>query len=136
MAIDYTVDSEADLKQLARGITGYEDTPDELPASDMSTLIQVAAMNVQNDTGSEKWFSDSGLGQALLFTLSVRAKERVENYSVSSWSVGDQTINVQGAGDDEQAQFQNWNEQINKGLEASDVVTTGFAPKNNSSYIG
>lgn len=136
MPIDYAVETEDELKSLARSITGYEDTQDELPAGHLDDLVTVAAMSVFNETGSDQWFADSGLGQALLFTLCIRTKERVENYSVSSWSVGDQTINVQNAGEEDQAQFVNWAQQVNDGLEASDEVTTAYTVENSAGYIG
>jgi hypothetical protein len=136
MSIDHSVSDESELKSLTRSLTGYEDTQDELPQGDLDDLITVAAMEVYNEGGSDKWFTDTGLGQALLFTLCIYAKARVENYSVSSWTVGDQTINVQNAGDEDQVQFTRWAQAANDGIEASEEVTTTYTVENTAGYIG
>lgn len=130
---DYAPTNEGELHTLVRGITDYDET--DLSPSRLKTLTRVAKMTLQNEAGSDKWYTDSGLGQALTFTLCIRAKESVENYSITSWSIGNETIDVSGVGDGDQ-QFTQWNSLAHDGLVNSDVASVTPTPNNTASYIG
>lgn len=133
----YSITGDADLKTKVRGLTLYEDTADELDATTLSTQIDIAKLRVKNKTDSDSWYSDDGLGQVLLGVTAILAKNAMENYSVSSWSIGDQVIDVNGAGDRDQSQFEDWNDMVLEGLQATNVtIDTGPSPSNTSSYIG
>jgi len=134
----YAPTSESELKTMVRGLTLYDDTADELPNSDLQTQIAVAQMMLKNRTGSEDFYTDSGLGQALVGTTAILAKAAVENYSVDRWSVGADDIDVSNAGDADQMQFEAWNMLINDGIAESDSAskTTTPIPKNSANYIG
>jgi len=72
-----------------------------------------------------------------LGTTSILAKAAVENYSVDRWSVGADDIDVSGAGDADQMQFEMWNTLINEGLsDSSAEKTSSPVPRNSANYIG
>lgn len=124
---------------MVRGLTLYEDTADELPSSTLDTLVKTAKMRLQNKYGSDSFYSDSGLGQALVGATAIIAKSAVENYSVDRWDVGEGDIDVSGAGDADQVQFQQWARLTAEGVTSSDAVSDDSASPtgiNSSPYIG
>lgn len=126
MPVIPTTDDE--LKSRVRATTLYEDTPDELPADHLSSLLNNAKMRLQNRTGVSNWYGDDGLTQALLYATALSTKVAIENYSVTRWDVGAGEIDVSGASDTESAQFQMWANYVSEGLSASDsedVASTG-----------
>jgi len=131
----YDVTSDSELKTRVRALTGYEDTPDELSGTDLDSLVNAAKHRLAVQTGSENWYSDSAMGMALVGTTCIIAKSAVENYSVSSWTIGDQTIDVNGAGNVEQAQFQQWSQMVATGIRQSGDTKTAV-PTNTTDYIG
>lgn len=134
----YQIQDDFELKQKVRTLTGYARDDDELSEPDLDGLLDISKLIIKNATGSDSWYSDEGLGQALLGVTCIRAKESVENYSVSSWSVGDEEIDVSGASDPDAVQFTRWNELVNEGLSASQEAETthSMSIRNTSAYIG
>lgn len=126
--------SEADLHTYVRELTQYEDAPDGLPSDKLNTHIDIAKLRLYNRVDSDKWFTDAGLAQALLGMTAILAKAAVENYSVTSWNVADQEIDVSGMGDEDAAQFQQWAEMVYQGLRNSDA-TPDYSVSNTANYI-
>lgn len=141
MPSNYTPTSDAEVESVVRAITGYDDS--ELPSKQFQTLLDLTKLTLVNETNlsstqgnDDPWYSDDGLGQALVFTAAIRTKVAVENYSVDRWDFGDQTLDVRGAGDADQIQFQEWMERANDGLDASNKADDDTPiPSNTSSYI-
>lgn len=131
----YSVTSDSELRTRVRALTGYEDTADELSHSDLDEIAAQAKQSIAVEYGTDTWYSDEGIGMALVGTTCIFAKAAIENYSVSSWSVGDQTIDVQGAGQTEQAQFEFWAGLTSTGVQNSSQ-SNSVAPTNTSDYIG
>jgi hypothetical protein len=137
---DYDITSNTELDERVRAETGYEDTPDELPQSDLETLRANAKLVLATDAGvDDGWYTDRGLGLALLGVTCVKAKARVENYSVSSWSLGggDVSIEVEDS-DGSSIQMTEYENMIQMGMaRADDVDATLTATNiNSASYIG
>jgi len=136
MANLYPVD-DADAQTLVRGLTLYEDNSDELPASDLSTHLRIAKMRLNTKTDSSEFYSDNGLGQALVATTAIVAKAAVENYSITRWDLGVGEIDVSGAGDEDVAQFSQWASMAAEGIANSKEGGSQSATNINSgSYIG
>lgn len=114
-----TQDSE--LKDFVRAITQYSTS--DIGSTDLDTQVKIAKMRIKNDVGSESWYSDEGLGQALTYTTCIVTKTSLENAYLDSWSVGDQSMTVRDATEEDSAQLQDWNEAILDGLEASSVTS-------------
>lgn len=134
MTIDTEVNDEQELKELARAITQYSTT--NISDDDVDKLVKVSAMRVETKTGTDKWFSDRALGQALLYTLCIELKAAVENYSVDAWEIGDESIEVADGDGEASAQFTQWATAVAEGIEESTEVTGGYVPSNTSSFIG
>lgn len=133
----HNITDKTELKNRVRALTGYEDEPDELPDSVLDTLITVAQQEVELATGSTNWFSDNGLGLALLATTCIRSKERIENYSMSEWELGDEVIDVSGVADEDAVQFQSWNELAKKGIKSHTTPSqSSDLLSNTADYIG
>lgn len=131
-----TTDSET--TDMVRGLTLYADSPDELRASELDTQLNIAKMRLKNETGSESFYSDAGLGQALVFATAILAKSAVENYSVTRWDVGSDSIDVSGAGDTDQQQFSDWASMVADGVasSSSSSKTQSATNINSANYVG
>lgn len=136
MSLRYpTTDTE--LKDIVRGMTSYDDAPDELPSSQLDAIVERAKAEVELSTGSDKWFSDDGLGFALAAYTAMRAKAAVENMPLSGYSIGDERVSFDQSPPEESHQLQQWAEDVQIGLDASDVdEAVGPVPTNTSGYIG
>jgi hypothetical protein len=117
---DYDIQTDADVKELFRALTLYEDSPDEIDDGTLDTQLRAAKIRLSNKIDGDNWYSDSGLGQALLGTTLIMGKCAMENYSVSAWDMGAGSIDVSGAGDVEQAQFSEWASMVSEGIQAAD----------------
>lgn len=118
----FEITDETELKSRVRDTSLYADNPDEVTSTELTSHIHNAQLRLVNETGSQAWYSDTGLMQALLYSTLIEAKLAIENYSVSSWDVGAGRIDVSGAGDNDQAQFEQWAEWVSQGIDFSDEV--------------
>jgi hypothetical protein len=136
--VNYDIADESELKSLVRTLTGYDNNT--VSNDDLENHIQIAQLRLTNkvdldtSTSGDPFYDDIGLSQALLFTTALFTKAEVENVSVDSWDVGDVFIETRRAGDDEQAQFQQWAEYVREGIQSSDVTDIGPLPNVSHSY--
>lgn len=129
--------NNAETKTIVRAETSYEDLPDELPSDQLDTLVERAKAKLEMTTGSGAWYSDDGLGFALAAYASMRAKAAVENISLSSYSIGDESASFDADDPETSQQLQQWAEDVSDGLDASSLdESVGPTPTNTSSYIG
>lgn len=129
--------SDTELKDVVRGMTSYDDAPDELPASQLDKVVERAKAELELETGSDAWFSDDGLGFALAAYVSMRAKAAIENVPLSGYSIGDERVSFDQSAPEDSHQLQQWAEDVQTGLDASSADTSvGPVPTNTSSYIG
>lgn len=129
--------TDAELTDAVRGETSYEDTPDELPQSQLDTIIERAKGKLELTTGSDQWYSDDGLGFALVAYTSMRAKAAVENVPLGSYSIGDEQVTFDTDDPEDSQQLQQWAEDVRDGLNGSDLDTAqGLTMENSSGYIG
>lgn len=127
----------SELKARVRDLTSYDDNPDELPDSQLEGIIDQAMDRVELETGSSAWFSDNGLGFALVAYTCMRAKAAIENVALSGYSIGDEQVTFASEDPEDSAQYQQWAEDVRVGLDASDKDThSGPALRNSTSYIG
>lgn len=134
----FEISSDAEVKHKVRALTGYEDSDDELPEPTLDALLDISKSRLSTKAGSQAWYTDPSLGQALLGVTAILAKSSVENYSVDSWTIGEESINVSGSGDDSDAQFSHWNQLVVEGLKSSNNADTehNLSVSNTSEYIG
>jgi hypothetical protein len=133
----HAISSERELKFKIREITGYENTDDELPESTLDSVISASKLELELETGHTAWYSDKGLGFALLYLSCIKAKERIENYTVTEWDIGNETIDVSDVADEDSVQFKNWSRNVNKGVRKSKkTANSADLFSNTSSYIG
>lgn len=136
MSLKYPT-SDSELIEIVRGETGYEDTPDELPASDMDVIVGQSKARMELETGSDAYYSDDGLGFALAAYTKMRAKASVENVSLASYTIGDEQVSFKNADPETSQQLQQWAEDVRVGLNSSDLdEDSGLQPRNTSGYIG
>jgi hypothetical protein len=134
-ATEYAPSDRRELTQLVRALTGYDDTSDQLPQSQLEQLIQVAQLRLANKAGDD-FYTDAGLGQALLGYAAILAKAEVENYSVSGYTIGATTVDTSGAGKDDAAQMNRWATLVTEGLDASTAYDAGGGLRDSAGYIG
>ena len=125
--IDAAPGSDPETVELVRALTGYSDTQDELPDARAHSLIDIVKLQLYNAAGVDEAdiYDDAGLAQALLAGVAIKAKCQVENYSVTSWSVADQSVDVSGVRSDDAVQLQQWAELHMQGLQASPKTSLG-----------
>lgn len=130
-------DDDFDLKEIVRAETSYEDSEDELPSSQLDTVVERAKGRLELETGSDQWYSDDGLGFALAAYACLRAKAAVENVPLSSYSIGDEDVSFSNTDPEVSQQLSQWAEDVKTGLDATDVDSSvGARPTNTSGYIG
>lgn len=136
MSLRYpTTDDE--LKTIVRGETSYDDTPDELPGTQLDTLVERAKGRVELSTGSTAWYSDKGLGYALAAYACMRAMAAVENVPLASYSLGDEQVSFSDTDPETSHQLQQWATDVNVGLNASSLDTAqGLQIEDSAGYIG
>jgi hypothetical protein len=136
MSVRYP-DNDNELRQAVRAETSYDDTPDELPQSQLSDIVERAKAKVELETGSESWFTDDGLGFALVAYTAMRAKASIENVPLSGYSLGDERVSFDQSDPEDSQQLQQWAEDVSTGLDASSADSAvGPVPTNTSGYIG
>ena len=129
--------SDADVKTAVRAETQYEDNADELPDSELDTLVERAKHRVSLETGSTAWFTDSGMGMVLIAYTCMRTKAAVENASIVSYSLGDESVQLRNADPDTSQQIQQWADDVAVGLNASSAdASSRLKPRNTSGYVG
>lgn len=131
--------TDAELIDVVRGETGYEDTEEELPTDRMDVVVERSKGRLQMETAvsDADWYSDDGLGFALGAYACMRAKAAVENISLSSYSIGDEDVTFDTDDPENSQQLQQWADDVAAGLDSSDADTdTGKQPRNTSGYIG
>lgn len=136
MSLRYpTTDSE--LTTIVRDETSYDDTADELPQTQLDTLIERAKGRMELETGSDQWYSDDGLGFALAAYACMRAKAAVENVPLSDYSIGDEDVSFTETDPETSHQLEQWAEDVRIGLDASELdENQGLALSNSTGYIG
>lgn len=137
---NYEITSDTELDERVRAETGYDDTPDELPQADLDTLRANAKLRLAVDGGvDDGWYDERALGMALLGVTCIKAKARVENYSVSSWSLGggDVSIDVRDS-DGDSIQMTEYENMVQMGMARADSVNATHTATNinSASYIG
>lgn len=132
---DFAPTDDSDVRSLARTLTQYD--TDELSKDDLDGHIQMSKLEIYNelDIESDDFFTDSGLGQALIASTAIFAKLAVENYSVTRWQVADQEIETDGMSDEESGQLQRWGDLYQSGIRKSDLSSSS-GPTNTAGYIG
>lgn len=129
--------SDSELKTIVRDETSYEDTPDELPSTQLDTIVEQAKAKLELTTGTDQWYSDDGLGFALAAYAKMRAKSAVENVPLGSYTLGDEQVTFDTDDPEDSQQLQQWAEDVNDGLNASDLDSSqGLTMQNSSGYIG
>ena len=116
-------DPDAELEdRFRKALTGYEDNEDELPKAEFDQVLKTAKSSIYTNIGADDFYSDHYLSEALLYVTAIKAKIKVENYSVTSWSVGDEHIVVRDADQEDSSQMRDWNDEANRNLDKSDQV--------------
>jgi hypothetical protein len=116
---------DTELAAAVRAETSYEDTEDELPQSQLTHLIERSKAKLELETGVSSWFSNDGIGFALVAYTCMRAKAAVENISMSSYEIGAEQVDFHHADPEDNMQMQQWADDVNTGLDATDVDDSG-----------
>lgn len=129
----FDITDKSGLQSKVRSETGYDDTPDELPASDLGDLVDDAMLLLAVKAGftESDYFSDRGATLALLGASCIKSKASVENITVDSWSIGsgDVAIDASGAGDEDRV-FAEYEDMMETGLAKSEAATESAFPTN------
>lgn len=125
--ITFEINNDSDIKRFVRGITGYDPTPSELPQEDLETQIALAKgrLSMEYSLSGQPWFSDQGLGIALVYGCAIYCKLTVENHSVASWDFGDEEIESRSLSPEESAQLSIWIDIVKDGTDNSDDPSVG-----------
>jgi hypothetical protein len=129
--------SDSELQTAVRDETSYDNTEDELPQTQLDTIIERAKGRMELETGSSAWYSDDGLGYALVAYTCMRAKAAVENVPLSSYSLGDEQVSFDTSDATDSQQMEQWAEDVRVGLDASDKdEQTGPRLADSAGYVG
>lgn len=141
MAEPYAVTSDSELETAARDLTSYD--PDELPGDDttgqMKGLIDAAKRELHIRTGSNQWYSDLAYGDALTYMTALKMKEAVENVSISSYGIADESVSFTDTDPETSQQIVSWSESMNRALNQSELsfdTEQDFGLRNTGAFIG
>lgn len=135
--MSYVIQSDAQLKARVRTATQYANNEDELADSDLDNIVDDAKLKVYLETGTDQWYTDSGIGLVLYAYTCMRAKAAVENISIEKYTLGNETVTMRNADPEDSQQIQQWADDIRTGLSASSLNTTSKPTiVNTSEYIG
>lgn len=123
----HNIPDDETLKRRVRSKTRYSDTPDELPAVELTDHIADVKLDFE-EMGVTDFYADAGIQKAMLYATCIESKVSVENYSIDSWDLTGGSIDVSGAGDSEKVQFSHWAEKVGSGLSSSVQVTVTQSP--------
>lgn len=130
--ISFEVGNDGDLIKYVRLITGYQDTPNELPADELRGHIGMMKGRLATEydltLGNEPWFSDNALGLSLMYATAIHSKVTIENYSVAQWDFGDEQITTH-SNSSESAQLNMWLQWMNDALDNSDAIDGDVKPR-------
>lgn len=135
----FAITSDTELKEAVRDATSYNDTPDELPTSQLDGRVEAAKRMLYMKTGSDKWYSDLPYGHALSLATALKAKEAVENINIESYGIADENLSFYNADPDDSQQIRSWSAEMNEALNKSDLPfdhEQDLPFTNTSSYIG
>lgn len=131
------VTDDRDVKDRVYASTNYEDSTDELPETQLDTLLDISKGRMVNDVGTDKWYTERPLGDALVAYTCMRCKAAIENFAISGYTMGDETVQTRNADPDDSQQIQMWAEDIQAALNKSSVdSSTSQKMRNTSGYIG
>lgn len=136
---DFALENDMELKSAVRDATSYDDTTDELPASQMDGLLDDAKRDMYGRTGSEGWYTDVNYGQALKAWTSITVKSAVENINIESYDIADESISLSNADPEDSQQIQLWMGQVSRALRDADANfqnSQDLSFSNTSAYIG
>lgn len=136
---DFALENDSELKSAVRDATSYDNTEDELPASQLDGLVDDAKREMYGRTGSQQWYGDVNYGQALQKWTCIVVKAAVENINIESYSIADESISLSNADPDDSQQIQLWMNQVSRALNQAEVEFTNqqdLSFSNTSAYIG
>ena len=138
MVETFSISDDSELKTRVRSATGYEDDEDEgILTSDLDNIIKDAKAKVFLETNAKKWYTDDGLGFALLAYTCMRTKAQVENFAISKYSLGNESVTTRNATEEQSQQIQQWADDVRTGLNASELdKSTKQKMRNTSGYVG
>lgn len=138
MSVSYDIDGDGALAQRVRAETGYDDSPDELPQTDLDMLIETAKLQLdaQFRTDIPTFYDDRGLTLALLATVAIKAKAYVENVSVDVWDFDGGRIETRDT-TGESFQVAQYEQMLTAGMAAVQTAQRrGPTFQNTHDYIG
>jgi len=137
MSISPDIADDDELKSRVRNTTLYPDDVNEgLTNTELTAHIANAKLRLSNE-GVDNFYADHGVQQALLYATMIESKLSIENYSVTRWDIPAGSIDVSGAGESDQAQFQQWANNVSQGLHNSTETSGSEYPTgiNSTSFI-
>jgi len=135
--MDFAITSDSELKERVYAATSYDDSPDELPDSQLSTILDTAKLRLYQEAGSDNWYSSDGLGLALFAYTAMRAKASVENIPLDSYDLGDEVVEFNTDDPDNSVQLNQWADDVAAGLAAFEEGSDDArVPTNTAGYIG
>lgn len=134
----YIITSDEQLKDRVLSATQYDEDDFTRTDTDLDNLIDDAKLKVFVKTGSDAWYTDSGIGMALYAYTCMRAKAAVENISIEGYTLGNETVKMHNATPEQSQQIQQWVDDIADGLGSSTAVNSAGSTGviNTSGYIG
>lgn len=135
MANSWDITTDGELETAVRHETGYEVS--DMDDLRLSSAIDRAKQRLYLETGSQDWYSDSGLGLALFGYACMRAKSSIENIPLDSYSLGDEDVSFDVDDPEDSLQLQQWAEDVRTGLTSSDATSsTSRGAQNTADYVG
>lgn len=128
---DFIPESDEELYDIIRDITGYGDSVDKAV---LESQIRIAKLRLYNRTGKDDFYDNASLTQALLGYTGMLTKSTVENTTLESYEIGDESVQF-GNVNSNNPIMDLWAEMVAEALGDIDSASDNMGMSNSSSFI-
>lgn len=118
----YDITSDNEAKNAVRRLTQYDES--DISTSDLDGVLEDAKREIALRSEATKWYSDRGLGHALVGMTAALAKGAVENSPVRVANIGPNDTTFRTS-DGESLQLGQYEDMVQRGLAESDETSAG-----------
>jgi len=118
----YDITSDSEAKNAVRRLTQYSDS--DISTNDLDGVLSDAKREIALRAEATNWYSDRGLGHALVGMTAALAKGAVENSPVRIDNIGPNDVTFRTS-DGDSLQVAKYEDMVQRGLAESDETTAG-----------
>lgn len=127
---------DSELKTDIRAETSYADNSDELPDTQLDSLVRRAKTRVYNRFDRDDWYTDEHLNQILFAYACMITKSSIENFVINRYRMGSEEVYTRNSTEENSQQLQQWAQDIREAMDAGNLTDNKPRIRGTGSYIG